>query len=470
MKVNFLMRSVWFCVLLVSFGVAQGQTHFIYIQTDDKAPFAATVDSKSYTSSNAGYLLVPQLAEGDHTLIVTMNNEPGKQQNFTVPVKKKDAGYGLKKYGGDGWGLYSLTSSDVIMAQSASVESSTVATEKDTSSPVTGTAITGKKTAFGEMLSQVVDDPDLTKPTEIVYHPNKKQKAAPKTENAVNKVDSAAPVNNDEVASQPTIDDTTTITDDTATATASAPANQLNDNEDNLDKVADAARTSGVIKASEESDDTGRTMVFIDFNSTGSDTIEVTIPSENAVASSSDDSNKVDTTAVVVAKDTEALGTLDSSATLPAQQPKEEDTQVTTSVKPGKKEIDNPFYKADEKPAVSDVTTTADQPNTEPKKLTLTNSTCTKMLSDNDVDKLRRKMFTEAGYENMIDLAKKFVKGKCVTTSQVKDLSQLFLTDESRYNFFDAMYSNVLDYQSYTSLESQLLDSYYKNRLKALIH
>lgn len=460
MKVKFLLRSFCLFLLVLKFGAAHAQAHFIYIQTDDKVPFTATVDSKPYTSSASGYLLVPQLAEGDHAVVITINAEPGKQQNFSLPVKKKDAGYGLKKYGADGWGLYSLTSSDVIMAQGGASETasgSSVTTDNATTAVPTVTNY--KKSAFGDMLSQVVDDPDLTKPTEIVYQPNKKQQPKPlATPDELTVTDSAGSMQED-TSNQMPADDTTAL--------ETTAQNQLNDNEDNLDKVADAASTSGVIKASEEADDTGRTMVFIDFNSKGSDTIQVLIPTENAVVDKGD-SVVSDNAAVAVAPQIDKAA---DSAKVTAQPPVsiEEEPKTATIKAPGKKEVDNPFFSGDKQPQNEGSNVSDQSSNVQPQKLVLTNSNCSKMLSENDVDKLRRKMFTESGYDNMIQLAKKYVKGKCVSTEQVKGLSQLFLTDESRYNFFDAMYANVYDYQSYATLESQLIDSYYKDRLKALI-
>ena len=69
----------------------------------------------------------------------------------------------------------------------------------------------------------------------------------------------------------------------------------------------------------------------------------------------------------------------------------------------------------------------------------------------------------------MIAQAKKYFKEKCYRTEQIKYLSTLFLSDESKYQFFDAAYMHVSDQERFRSLQPELKDSYYVNRFKALI-
>ena len=69
----------------------------------------------------------------------------------------------------------------------------------------------------------------------------------------------------------------------------------------------------------------------------------------------------------------------------------------------------------------------------------------------------------------MITEAKKGFKTKCFSTLQVKNLSALFLTDGSKYNFFDAAYPHINDLENFSSLQSELKDEYFINRFKAMI-
>jgi hypothetical protein len=94
---------------------------------------------------------------------------------------------------------------------------------------------------------------------------------------------------------------------------------------------------------------------------------------------------------------------------------------------------------------------------------------CKKMLADNDLEKIKKKMVSSSTDDKMIQTAKKYIEEKCVTTEQVKSLGALFLTDDGRYNFFDAMYKNVYDISVFFSLQSQLIDPYYKKRFQAML-
>ena len=71
--------------------------------------------------------------------------------------------------------------------------------------------------------------------------------------------------------------------------------------------------------------------------------------------------------------------------------------------------------------------------------------------------------------DKMIQAARKYFQDKCITTEQAKSLGALFLTDDARYNFFDAAYSNIYDISTFASLESQLIDPYYKKRFRAML-
>jgi hypothetical protein len=88
------------------------------------------------------------------------------------------------------------------------------------------------------------------------------------------------------------------------------------------------------------------------------------------------------------------------------------------------------------------------------------------MFSENDLNRVRKRIIEEADDEKMISIAKKGLKDKCILTEQVKNLGGLFLSDEGRYNFYNALYPYVYDSANYINLEEQLLDSFYRNKFK----
>ena len=91
------------------------------------------------------------------------------------------------------------------------------------------------------------------------------------------------------------------------------------------------------------------------------------------------------------------------------------------------------------------------------------------MISDNDLDKLKRKMFVQNNERDMVQAALKYLSNKCITTDQVKELGNIFSSDDGRYSLYDALYKNVYDYGNYANLESQIIDPYYRRRFEAML-
>ncbi|HEV8079529.1 MAG TPA: DUF4476 domain-containing protein [Chitinophagaceae bacterium] len=102
-------------------------------------------------------------------------------------------------------------------------------------------------------------------------------------------------------------------------------------------------------------------------------------------------------------------------------------------------------------------------------KSSMPNSDCKNIATDEDFLRLRKKIVAEDNDEAMIKAAKKSFKIKCFTTEQIKNLSVLFLKDESRYMFFDAAYPFVSDSDNYPALEKQLSDDFYITRFRTMI-
>jgi hypothetical protein len=128
-------------------------------------------------------------------------------------------------------------------------------------------------------------------------------------------------------------------------------------------------------------------------------------------------------------------------------------------------ELPNPAGKLPEAQAVKE--TPKETPPA--KKVSMINSNCRSHANQDDFMKLRKKMAAEDNDDDMVDVARKIFKTKCFTAEQIKNLAVLFLKDDGRYKFFDAAYPYVSDTDNFASLESQLTDSYYINRFKAML-
>ncbi len=97
------------------------------------------------------------------------------------------------------------------------------------------------------------------------------------------------------------------------------------------------------------------------------------------------------------------------------------------------------------------------------------NSDCRAFATEDDFFKARKKMVAEDNDEAMVDAARKIFKTKCFSVEQIKNLSLLFLNDNSKYNFFDAAYPHASDSQNFLSLQAELKDEYYIKRFKAMV-
>ena len=97
------------------------------------------------------------------------------------------------------------------------------------------------------------------------------------------------------------------------------------------------------------------------------------------------------------------------------------------------------------------------------------NNNCKAVATEDDFYKLRKKMAGEKNDDDMISEARRTFKTKCFSTVQIRNLSTLFLTDESKYKFFDGAYQYVSDLESFSTLQSTLKEEYYINRFKAML-
>jgi hypothetical protein len=143
------MAKFLFCWILTAHSIVATaqQNRFIYIQTENKQPFYIKLDKKVFSSSNTGYVIIPQLTDGSYNLQVGFPKNEWPEQIIRCAVDKKDAGYMLKNFGDKGWGLFNLQTLEVLMAGSGN-GSQTVAVEN-------------KKDEFSNLLSNVVNDSSI---------------------------------------------------------------------------------------------------------------------------------------------------------------------------------------------------------------------------------------------------------------------------------------------------------------------
>jgi len=410
------------------------QLHFIYIQADNKQPFSVELNGKYYSSSSIGYIILPKLTDGTYNLKINFAKNSYPEQTFTVNVNGKDYGYALKNFDDKGWGLFNFQTTDVVMNGTS-----------DTSQSSQPSSTVTNNSAFGNMLADVVNDKSINTLS-----------SADTTTTSTGKVTSKVPVNKDtEFTASTTFSDTVTAAVDTTSnpvAKNDTPAKTSNTPQESAkeDTTAETPdfNTSGVIKSEEKVGENGTDLTFIDFNGEHSDTIKAFIPAAGEKKQPSKRAGK--------SPDLNAKAAAADSAQ-------------------GK--VNNPFFAKDSDTDSTDAAVAASKPKlaedqsttTAPASNALVNSTCTNMLSDGDLNRLKKRIVSEKDQDVILQIVKRSLRNKCITTDQVKDLGNLFLNDDNRYGFYDAAYPFVYDYGNYASLQNTLIDPYYKSRFKALL-
>ena len=459
-----------FVILLISVSalpVKAQQIHFIYVQTENGQPFYVRFNNKVVSSSPAGYVILPNLSDGDYQLAVGFPKNEFPEEGFRISIDKKNEGFLLKNFGEKGWGLFNMQSLALLSGANSKAVVTTTKIQDD---------------PFSKMLASVVKDSSLLQKNEPVF----------------------------EVKETPVLQKNVAVND--------TPVNKIAEQQPLM--------APPITKLLSKNAKDGMEMIYVDRNDNNSDTIRVFIPEEKIQSKKTEDKIVVDenknsnapynttsshltiTPTIVkpdtdtdtvtlindtirvfkelVKKDVNAKGIKDSSA----QKNNEAQAEIT---------ITEPVKNKNNTEEAKDSTVSKNNYLQREETITLTppvrkyeeakikreseiivlpkvvtsskvNSDCKAFATDEDFLKLRKKMAAENNNDDMIRVAKKIFRTKCFSTEQIKNLSFLFLTEEGKYIFLDAAYAYASDSDQYHLLESQLSDEYYINRFNAMIH
>ena len=427
-------------LVLASVSLKAQKVYFIYLQTDNQQPFYARMGEKIYNSTSSGYLILSNLRDSNYSVSIGMQGTQVPDQPYSLTVNKKDQGFLIKNFADKGWGLFNLTTMATIMPVAKPVNTGqTVKTEKR------------EDNAFTNLLAKAADDSTIKekpiiektvdKSTETTALNNEKKEEVksnavdidPAKQGDARKGLIAAPIviNEKPKADSPVVKEqvqestnAAQMKEDSILAAKNKEAELLKQEElrkqDSIEKsktqtIAEAEFKRSVVKLRSESSTTSVIgLVFLDIISDQiTDTIRLLIPP-------------------------------DIKKTAPVQSGQEE-----------KKFLDIPAADS----VVNDVIA----------KGPVKNNNCKAVAIEDDFYKLRKRMAGQKDDDDMISEAKKTFKTKCFSTIQIRNLSTLFLTDESKYKFFDAAYQYVSDLESFSTLQSTLKEEYYINRFKAML-
>ncbi|GAB3412354.1 DUF4476 domain-containing protein [Niabella aquatica] len=184
MNRHFLFSALF--VLLSLVGSGQGyqvqSKYFVYLQTEPAQPFYIKINNQKIEANASGYLILPQLKDGDYKLVVGFPQSKAEEQAFNFRIDSKDKGYLIKDYGADGWGLFDLQTMAIQKAIKPGAEA--VAKKPDTPKPEPKNepAMAENVSDFTKILSQAAKDPSLLekpKPAPVEEKPAEQPVSAP---------------------------------------------------------------------------------------------------------------------------------------------------------------------------------------------------------------------------------------------------------------------------------------------------
>ncbi|PSL48679.1 uncharacterized protein DUF4476 [Chitinophaga niastensis] len=498
---------VWACLLLCGRSWAQEQHHYVYIQSEKGQPFYVKCNGKVLSSTERGYIILPQVDNGTTPIKVGFPKNEFPEQQFYLKIAMKDQGFLLKKAGESSYTLYNLQTFQQIKADGgapvvAAAEPEVVA-DTQQAAPA---ADTSKK----EMMTNLQKDLETTFANKAtVTGPGKPAaKAGNSFSSALDKVvvtgdDRDVPV--EEAKPAPVPAETPVATETEAKKPhgkkhkgEKAPLTEeeqaiLSDvlAEENKTAASEAATAEAAkevpVEAAVKKEKKNKAKAgdpdFIEFQDDKSQPAATTTTTEAAVVAPpviADAPPIVAEEAPVRPKkkkrklfdDTEHPANIitDSSGYGIAAPTADEPVKSRKKKKNSEESINVDAAGA---PVGTDAAVVTEEAATKKKNVAdsrLINTDCGNMMDEATFRKVLRKFVAAKSDDGMIDVFRRQTRNYCLETAQVRTLAQLLTADDARYRLLDLSYSKTYDTEKYGSLESLLNDSYYKGRFKAMLH
>jgi hypothetical protein len=417
------MKNLLLLITLMAGSLVAGaqKVYFMYLQSDNGAPFYVRLGEKVHSSSASGYVILSNLKDSSYLLQVGF---PGQnaESRFPVTVGAQDRGYVLKQVSGT-WNLFDLQDLTLIKALAA------IGPTDEENKQLLAAA-----DPFTRLLVQASDDMTLLQAGPSAPAPQTIAAAAapiPEKEEPLPAAIMPAPINSALAEAKPVqavftpavnVSAQTTVKRDTVPVSAGP-----------MEITEPAFARSVVTRRSESSTTEGFGLVFVDRLGESADTIRLLIPNPKTTASKT-----------------------------PVQEAPPVASTTTTSTT----EI-----KADTAPASKTEAPVKDSLSASVANIPVAAAgadACKAQAEEKDFLKLRRNMAAAEDEGGMIVVARKNFKARCYTTEQVRYLSALFLTALGKYNFFETAKGHVSDPALFSTLGTELKDEYFSKRFQEL--
>lgn len=95
-------------------GMATAQSNFLYIQSENNSPYYIQLNGINYSSNTKGYLLIPQMQNGEYSIIVGFAGDQYSEYTYSFSIENKPKGYSLKLTQEGEWVLMDMVSLELI--------------------------------------------------------------------------------------------------------------------------------------------------------------------------------------------------------------------------------------------------------------------------------------------------------------------------------------------------------------------
>jgi hypothetical protein len=414
-------------LLFATLAASSQKVYFIYIQTENSQPFFVKLKEKIYSSTTSGYIILSKLVDTTYSFSIGLANNSAAQQSFSVIVNRKDHGYLLKNFGEKGWGLFDLQTMEVKMSGTVIPKTAENATASGKDVP-----------AFTESLSKASGDPSL--------------KERP-----------MQPIKTEEKAAEPVITEKTQTVVITKTA---EPDPSIKTEIKTIAEEPQKKKESLTPESVKEEKSNIKIEPLPEPVQKQPEPVQpVAIepvqkqpePAQPVIIEPVQKQQEVTEAPIAEPYKASLVKKKSESSTTEGFGLTYTDTYTSGEIDTIKLLIPNPktpaaIVKIEEKPVPVE-----------------NKIACITVAAEADFFLLRKTMAAADGDDAMISEAKKVCKEKCFSTTQYKNLSSLFLTDEGKYKFFDAVYNYTNDAVNFPSLQAELKEEYYINRFKAML-
>lgn len=477
-----------FCCLLVGSGLAaQDASYFVYIQHEKQQPFYVKLEGKMLSSSVKGYVILPKLPQGKIPVTIGFPKSEAPEQSYVLRLTgQRDYGFLLKNTGDKEYALYDLQTfatlknggtaplqENVTVTRTTSEGSSAEEKElmnnvqKDVEAALAkkpDTVVPKKRGSFAEALDKVVTDdrPDdmpleapkpkpvvvVAAPIEVEVAPAAEAPPVKKPRGKKNRKEREALSEEEQNLLSSVMEDEKKAAADEAVATVPAAADST---------IVEEAPPVVVKKERKPKKKKDAEPEFIDFDKT-------TTPAAAPVA------EKAVEVVEEVIPEKEVSAKDAREAKRQKRKAEREAAERAAFVKDSIANVE--FNSNGSVEAAVPVESAASAASAEEKKkaaIKMVNSDCEKILEVDAFRKLLRTMNSKKSDDDMVDAFRKGTRSVCISTEQIRALTQLISTEESRYQLLDAAYARTYDTQNFSTLADLLKEDYYKGRFKAMI-